>query len=55
MAGLSVPYMPRGEQSFLKLAEQIYAGKFFYQLYFQSEGVAEAEFERDVRDALRRI
>lgn len=55
VAGLSVPYMPRGEQSFLKLAEQIYAGKFFYQLYFQQEGVAEAEFERDVRDALRRI
>jgi len=55
VAGLSVPYMPRGEQSFLKLAEQIYAGKFFYQLYFQNEGVAEAEFERDVRDSLRRI
>lgn len=55
VAGLSVPYMPRGDQSFLKLAEAIYAGKFFYQLYFQQEGVAEAEFERDVRDSLRRI
>jgi pimeloyl-ACP methyl ester carboxylesterase len=55
VAGLSVPYMPRGEQSFLRLAEQVYAGKFFYQLYFQTEGVAEAEFERDVRDSLRRI
>lgn len=55
VAGLSVPYRPRGQISFLKLAEQIYAGKFFYQLYFQQEGVAEAEFERDVRDSLRRI
>lgn len=55
VAGLSVPYMPRGEQSFLRLAEQIYAGKFFYQLYFQEEGVAEAELEADVRDSLRRI
>jgi pimeloyl-ACP methyl ester carboxylesterase len=54
VAGLSVPYMPRGEVSFIKLAEQIYASKFFYQLYFQQEGVAEAEFERDVRDTLRR-
>jgi pimeloyl-ACP methyl ester carboxylesterase len=54
VAGLSVPYMPRGQQSFLKLAEQLYAGKFFYQLYFQKEGVAEAEFEADVRSALRR-
>lgn len=55
VAGLSVPYMPRGERSFLKLVEQVYEGKFFYQLYFQQEGVAEAEFEKDVRAALRRI
>lgn len=55
VAGLSVPYMPRGQVSFLKLAEQIYAGRFFYQLYFQKEGVAEAEFEKDVRNSLRRI
>jgi pimeloyl-ACP methyl ester carboxylesterase len=54
VAGLSVPYLPRGQQSFLKLAEQLYAGKFLYQLYFRQEGVAEAEFEADVRDALRR-
>ena len=27
----------------------------FYQLYFQEEGVAEAEFERDVRASLRAI
>jgi pimeloyl-ACP methyl ester carboxylesterase len=54
VAGLSVPYMPRGQQSFLKLAEQLYADRFFYQLYFQKEGVAEAEFEADVRGALRR-
>lgn len=55
VAGLSVPYTPRGEVSFLSFARQVYAGKFFYQVYFQDEGVAEAEFERDVRDALRRI
>jgi pimeloyl-ACP methyl ester carboxylesterase len=55
VAGLSVPYTPRGETSFLAFAERAYADKFFYQLYFQKEGVAEAEFERDVRDALRRI
>ena len=27
----------------------------FYQLYFQEPGVAEAEFERDVRDTMRRM
>ena len=55
VAGLSVPYMPRGEVSFIALARQIYAGRFFYQLYFQQEGVAEAEFEADVPAALRKV
>src|SRR5262249_32203335 len=27
----------------------------FYQLYFQTPGVAEAELERDVRDSIRRL
>jgi pimeloyl-ACP methyl ester carboxylesterase len=30
-------------------------GRFFYQHYFQEPGVAEAEFEADVRDSLRRF
>ena len=30
-------------------------GRFFYQHYFQAEGVAEAELEADVRGALRRF
>jgi pimeloyl-ACP methyl ester carboxylesterase len=55
VAGLSVPYLPRGEVSFLGLAKKIYAGRFFYQLYFQDEGVAEAEFEADVPRSLRTI
>ena len=54
VAGLSVPYVPRGNVSFLKAAEQIYAGRFFYQIYFQQEGVAEAEFEADMTTALRK-
>lgn len=55
VAGLSVPYMPRGEFSFIQAARQIYAGRFFYQLYFQEEGVAEAELEADVAASLRKI
>ena len=55
VAGLSVPYVPRGERSFIKLARSIYAGRFFYQLYFQQEGVAEAEFESDIPTALRKL
>jgi pimeloyl-ACP methyl ester carboxylesterase len=55
VAGLSVPYFPRGEISSIELYKRLYAGRFFYQLYFQEEGVAEAEFEADVRKALRQI
>lgn len=54
VAGLSVPYIPQGPVPFLALARQVYAGRFFYQLYFQQEGVAEAELEADVRTALRK-
>jgi pimeloyl-ACP methyl ester carboxylesterase len=55
VAGLSVPYIPRGEASFIKMARSIYAGRFFYQLYFQEEGVAEAELESDIPTALRKL
>jgi pimeloyl-ACP methyl ester carboxylesterase len=55
VAGLSVPYVPRGETSFIKLARSIYAGRFFYQLYFQEEGVAEAELEFDILTTLRKL
>ncbi len=55
VAALSVPYSPRGKVSSIELWKQIYAGRFFYQLYFQEPGVAEAEFEADMRQALRKI
>ncbi|MFL6581616.1 MAG: alpha/beta fold hydrolase [Burkholderiales bacterium] len=55
VAALSVPYAPRGKVSSIDLWKQIYAGRFFYQLYFQQPGVAEAEFEADVRASLRKI
>ena len=55
VAGLSVPYVPRGPVPTLKLIEKLYAGRFFYQLYFQQVGVGEAELEADVPTALRKI
>ena len=54
VAGLSVPYTPTGDTSFLQVIRALYAGKFFYQLYFQTPGVAEAEFAGDP-DALLKI
>ena len=55
VAGLSVPFMPAGSESFIDIARALYKDRFFYQLYFQQEGVAEAEFERDFRTALRKV
>lgn len=55
VAGLSVPFAPPSELAFPDLAAQRYEGRFFYQLYFQAPGVAEAEFEADVDAALRGI
>jgi pimeloyl-ACP methyl ester carboxylesterase len=55
VAGLSVPYSRRGPAPPMAFWNAVYAGKFFYQRYFQAEGVAEAELERDVRRSLRKI
>ena len=57
VAGLSVPYRPRASVSNIALWQKLYGdqGKFFYQLYFQQEGVVEAEVEADMRTALRKI
>jgi hypothetical protein len=54
-SGLSVPYRQRGAVSGIELWRRIYADKFFYQIYFQAEGVAEAELEADVELSLRKI
>jgi pimeloyl-ACP methyl ester carboxylesterase len=55
VAGLSVPFTPPGPFSLLDLFDQVYADRFFYMLSFQAPGVVEAEFEADVRTALRRV
>src|SRR5258708_18855293 len=54
VAGLSVPYTPRREMPFIEMAKAMYKDRFFYQLYFQKEGVAEAEFEADIPACLRK-
>jgi len=55
VAGLSVPFFPRGPIPFLEIMKGIYKDRFFYQVYFQQEGVAEAELEQDVATSLRKI
>jgi pimeloyl-ACP methyl ester carboxylesterase len=54
VVGLSVPFAPRGPAPPTTLMPRS-EDAHFYQLYFQAEGVAEAELERDVRLTLRRL
>jgi pimeloyl-ACP methyl ester carboxylesterase len=57
VAGLSVPYTPLPPAPLNQIFKAMYTdqGRFFYMAYFQDEGAAEAEFEADVRGALRRM
>lgn len=57
VAGLSVPYLGPGPAPFIDIVSQVFTakGRFFYQVYFQDEGVGEAELEADVRGGLRRV
>ena len=55
VAGLSVPYRPRASVPMIDIWNKIYEGQFFYQIYFQKEGVAEAELEQNIRLSLRKI
>ena len=53
VAGLSVPYAPRGPTSSFELLRR--AGRHrFYQLYFQAPGIADDELGRDPAVTLRR-
>jgi pimeloyl-ACP methyl ester carboxylesterase len=51
---LSVPFLPRRPDPPTVLMPQTEEAQF-YQLYFQTPGVAEAELERDVRRTLRSL
>jgi pimeloyl-ACP methyl ester carboxylesterase len=55
VVGLSVPHTGRGPAPRIELFRKMYKDRFFYQLYFQSPGVAEAELEADVRTSLRKV
>lgn len=57
VAGMSIPHMGHGSAPFIDIARKMFTekGLFFYQIYFQDEGVAEAELEADVRDSIRRL
>lgn len=53
VVGLSVPYLPRGPMPPIQMMRAMFQDNFFYILYFQEEGVAEAEFEADMDRSIR--
>ena len=57
VAGLSVPWTGVPTAPFLDAIKAAFTdkGRFFYQVYFQDVGVAEAELEADVRASLRKF
>ncbi len=54
VVGLSVPFVPRSPIRPTSVMPQT-EDAFFYQLYFQSPGVAEAELERDPGRTIRSV
>jgi pimeloyl-ACP methyl ester carboxylesterase len=53
VVGMSVPFLPRSPLPPTQLFKQVFGDNFFYILYFQKPGVAEAELEADVRRSMR--
>jgi pimeloyl-ACP methyl ester carboxylesterase len=54
VAAMSVPHRPRSAEAPLKTLRAAGLGGYYW-LYFQTPGVAEAEFERDVSTTLRKL
>jgi pimeloyl-ACP methyl ester carboxylesterase len=55
LAALSVPFGGRGDVAPMERLRGVYKDNFYYQLYFQEPGVAEAEFDKDPRAILSRL
>ena len=54
VVGMSVPFTPSGHIDFLSALAKMGIDNFYMQ-YFQTPGVAEAEFEADIEVSLRRV
>lgn len=55
IASLSVPYLKRSNEQPMPKMRELFKDQFFYQLYFQEPGVAESEFEADIRTFLLKM
>ena len=55
VVGMSVPYFHRGPMAPTQMMRNVFGDNFFYILYFQPVGPAEAELEADPRRLMARI
>ncbi|MBA3654999.1 MAG: alpha/beta hydrolase [Actinobacteria bacterium] len=55
LVNMSVPFLPRGEVPPTTLFRQLFGDTFFYILYFQEPGVADADLGRDPATTMRRL
>lgn len=51
--GMSVPFIPRSHRPPTESLRETFAGLFFYMLYFQEPGVADANLAADTRHVIR--
>lgn len=52
---MSVPFVPRPPAPTVELLRQLFQGMWFYMLYVQEPGVADAELARDPATTMRRL
>lgn len=55
VVGMSVPFVPRSPLPPIQILRQLFAGNFFYMVYFQEPGVADAELGADPDRTMRRL
>jgi pimeloyl-ACP methyl ester carboxylesterase len=55
VVGMSVPYTPRSSRPPTEVWKELFGDSWFYMLYFQEPGVADADLGRDAGETLRRL
>lgn len=55
VVGMSVPHLARAPMAPTQMLKAVFQDNWFYILYFQEPGVAEAEFEADIPRTMRMI
>lgn len=55
VAGMSVPFIPRGEHPPISTMRHVFGDTFFYMVYFQEPGVADSDLGADPAETMRRF